>query len=254
MRHALDAHRLSARAYSVSALQKFAACPYQFLLSAIYRLEPRQEAVALEQLDPLTRGHMFHRVQAELMRELRRRRGLPVTPSTLSTALKALDATLDTGAEEYHDNLAPAIDRVWRDEVEAMRGDLRGWLQRVAEEEGAWEPIRAEFGFGIPAGGGRDPESVPDPVTLDGRWKLHGVVDLVERRRGADELRVTDHKTGANWTKPGMVVGGGEVLQPVLYALAVEAALKRPVTESRLFYCTAKGGFAERVVLLKEER
>ena len=253
LRHALDAHRLSARAYSVSALQKFAVCPYQFLLSAIYRLEPRQEAVALEQLDPLTRGHMFHRVQAELMRELRRRQGLPVTPSTLSTARKALDVTLDAVAEEYHDDLAPAIDRVWRDEVEAMRGDLRGWLQRVAEEEGAWEPIRAEFGFGIPAGGGRDPESVADPVTLDGRWKLHGVVDLVERRRDADELRVTDHKTGGNWTKPGMVVGGGEVLQPVLYALAVEAALKRPVTESRLFYCTAKGGFAERVVLLKEE-
>ena len=253
LRHALDAHRLSARAYSVSALQKFAVCPYQFLLSAIYRLEPRQEAVALEQLDPLTRGHMFHRVQAELMRELRRRQGLPVTPSTLSAARKALDATLDAVAEEYHDDLAPAIDRVWRDEVEAMRGDLRGWLQRVAEEEGAWEPIRAEFGFGIPAGGGRDPESVADPVTLDGRWKLHGVVDLVERRRDADELRVTDHKTGGNWTKPGMVVGGGEVLQPVLYALAVEAALKRPVTESRLFYCTAKGGFAERVVLLKEE-
>ena len=253
LRHALDAHRLSARAYSVSALQKFAACPYQFLLSAIYRLEPRQEAVALEQLDPLTRGHMFHRVQAELMRKLRRRQGLPVTLSTLSTAMKALDATLDAVAEEYHDDLAPAIDRVWRDEVEAMRGDLRGWLQRVAEEEGAWEPIRAEFGFGIPAGGGRDPESVADPVTLDGRWKLHGVVDLVERRRDADELRVTDHKTGGNWTKPGMVVGGGEVLQPVLYALAVEAALKRPVTESRLFYCTAKGGFAERVVPLKEE-
>ena len=253
LRHALDAHRLSARAYSVSALQKFAACPYQFLLSAIYRLEPRQEAVALEQLDPLTRGHMFHRVQAELMRELRRRQGLPVTPSTLSTALKALDATLDAVAEEYHDDLAPAIDRVWRDEVEAMRGDLRGWLHRVAEEEGAWEPIRAEFGFGIPAGGGRDPESVADPVTLDGRWKLHGVVDLVEQRRDADELRVTDHKTGGNWTKPGMVVGGGEVLQPVLYALAVEAALKRPVIESRLFYCTAKGSFAERVVPLKEE-
>ena len=253
LRHALDAHRLSARAYSVSALQKFAACPYQFLLSAIYRLQPRQEAVALEQLDPLTRGHMFHRVQAELMRELLRRQGLPVTLSTLSTALKALDATLDAVAEEYYANLAPAIDRVWRDEVEAMRGDLHGWLQRVADEEGAWEPIRAEFGFGIPAGAGRDPESVADPVTLDGRWKLHGAVDLVERRRDADELRVTDHKTGANWTKPGMVVGGGEVLQPVLYALAVEAALKRRVTESRLFYCTAKGGFAERVVLLKEE-
>ena len=29
---------------------------------------------------------------------------------------------------------------------------------------------------------------------------------------------MTDHKTGADRTQPGLVVGGGEVLQPVLYA------------------------------------
>ena len=37
------AQRLGARPYSVSALQKFATCPYQFVLSAIYRLEPNDD-------------------------------------------------------------------------------------------------------------------------------------------------------------------------------------------------------------------
>ena len=50
-----------------------------------------------------------------------------------------------------------------------------------------------------------------------------------------------------------MVVGGGEALQPVLYGLAVEVALRQPVAEARLSYCTAKGGFTDRVVPLKEE-
>jgi hypothetical protein len=36
----LEQHRLTARPYSLSALQRYAACPYQFLLSAIYRLAP----------------------------------------------------------------------------------------------------------------------------------------------------------------------------------------------------------------------
>ena len=36
-------HRLGARTYSLSALQRFAACPYQFLLSAIYRLRAAEE-------------------------------------------------------------------------------------------------------------------------------------------------------------------------------------------------------------------
>ena len=35
---ALDAQRLAARPYSLTALQRFATCPYQFLLAAIYRL------------------------------------------------------------------------------------------------------------------------------------------------------------------------------------------------------------------------
>src|SRR5206468_7304050 len=35
----LQAQRLGARPYSLSALQKYTSCPYQFLLSAIYRLE-----------------------------------------------------------------------------------------------------------------------------------------------------------------------------------------------------------------------
>jgi CRISPR/Cas system-associated exonuclease Cas4 (RecB family) len=63
---------------------------------------------------------------------------------------------------------------------------------------------------------------------------------------------VTDHKTGKVRAKPGVIVGGGEVLQPVLYGMAVEQALGRPVTASRLSYCTAAGNFTERSVAVDE--
>jgi ATP-dependent helicase/nuclease subunit B len=46
------------------------------------------------------------------------------------------------------------------------------------------------------------------------------------------------------------VVGQGEYLQPVVYGLAVEAGLKRTVSDGRFFYCTADGGFNERSVPL----
>jgi len=51
-RSLLDSQRLGERAYSLSALQKFSACPYQFLLSAIYRLQPAEEPEPLQRLDP----------------------------------------------------------------------------------------------------------------------------------------------------------------------------------------------------------
>ena len=244
----LLASRPNARSYSVSALQRFAACPYQFYLSAICRLAPREEIAPLERLDPLTRGSLFHEVQAECLRALQQAGGLPVTAETAAAARDVLDQTLDRVARAYHEALAPAIRRVWDDEVESLRVDLRTWLDKSVEGQAQWEPYAFELAFGLPAGPGRDARSIREEVTLDGGWRLRGIVDLVERRRGAPGFRVTDHKTGLNRTAAGLVVGKGEALQPVLYGLAVERIFGDPVAESRLEYCTRAGEFSERVV------
>jgi CRISPR/Cas system-associated exonuclease Cas4 (RecB family) len=64
---------------------------------------------------------------------------------------------------------------------------------------------------------------------------------------------VTDHKTGKARAGSGVIVGGGKVLQPVFYALACEKILGQPVASGRLYYCTADGGYTERVVPLDAE-
>ena len=258
---ALREHRLRARPYSVSALQKFATCPYQFLLSAIHRLEPREQIAPLEEMDPLTRGHMFHRTQAEFMRRLQSHdggSGLPISSSNLEPALVALDETLEEVARQYREELSPAIKRVWDDAVKTLQTDLRAWLHDLAETSGElplWRPIHFEFGFGFPPDNERDPASLAEPVILPDGYRLHGIVDLIEQRMAPGqegELRITDHKTGTNRTKENLIVGGGEVLQPVLYGMAVQAALGRPVSEARLYFCTPEGEFAERALQMDE--
>jgi ATP-dependent helicase/DNAse subunit B len=246
----LAAQRLGARPYSLSALQKFSSCPYQFLLSAIYRLEPAEEPEPLQKLDPLTRGAMFHEVQAEFFRELHRAGLLPVSEHLLPDALARLDAIVARVAAKYHEQLAPAIDRVWRDEIADIARDLRVWARRLPDA-GDWIPEYFEFSFGL-HDDGRDPRSAPDPVLVDGRFLLRGSVDLIERRRDGSALRVTDHKTGRNRTTWKTVIGGGSTLQPVLYSMVVEQALAMPVTSGRLFYCTAPGAFAEHEIPLNE--
>jgi ATP-dependent helicase/nuclease subunit B len=245
----LERHRLQARPFSVSGLERFAACPYRFLLSEIYRLEPREEPAPLAQLDPLTKGRLFHRIQAQLQRALQDRGLLPVRAAELPSALELLDRIVDSSARQAYEDLAPAIDRVWQDGIESMRADLRIWLRKVAEQDG-WVPVHFEFGFGFPPNEERDAASRSDPVVLAGGSKLHGVVDLIERSEDESRWRITDHKTGKDHTRKGLVVGKGEYLQPVFYALAVEAALERTVIEGRLFYCTTAGGFSERSIPL----
>jgi CRISPR/Cas system-associated exonuclease Cas4 (RecB family) len=91
-------------------------------------------------------------------------------------------------------------------------------------------------------------------VTLPDGYRLRGIVDVVERRRGAMDLRVTDYKTGRDYMRrSNLVVGGGEMLQPIFYGLAVEQILGARAVESRLFYCTRAGGFSERLVPLSPD-
>ena len=247
---ALAANRLAARPYSLSALQRFATCPYQFLLATIYRLEPWDEPEPLVRMDPLTRGSLFHRVQADFYRLMRSRNALPVARSALPDAVKTVDAVLDRVAAEYEETLAPAIERVWRDEIGELRRDLGIWVQKLADDQ-VWQPEYFEFSFGL-KDEGRDPRSVPDPIVIDGRFTLHGAVDLIEHRTDLDVLRVTDHKTGKNRSTPDLIVGGGAMLQPVLYSVAVEQALGKKVVEGRLYYATTVGGFADKPIPIND--
>jgi ATP-dependent helicase/nuclease subunit B len=76
-------------------------------------------------MDPLTKGGLFHRIQAELQRELKDEGLLPMKAAQLPQALKMLDRTVKRVADEAYEELAPAIDRVWLDAIEAIRSDLR---------------------------------------------------------------------------------------------------------------------------------
>ncbi len=236
------------RPYSVTALQKFATCPYQFFLSAIHRLQPREEAVQLVQMDPLTRGSLIHEIQFETLRAMKRQELLPLSEELESAALSVLDETVDEVAQRYEDNLAPAIDRVWSDEVASIRGDLRIWMSHLVEDAYSWTPVHFELAFGLQNRKGHDSESRRDPIEVSGGWKLRGAIDLVEASVEGNRYRVTDHKTGRDLSREIVYIGGGEILQPVFYSLAVEAMLGAPVHHARLSFCTSKGGFAEHSV------
>ncbi|MCB9731649.1 MAG: PD-(D/E)XK nuclease family protein [Deltaproteobacteria bacterium] len=256
-RDALARHQLAARAFSPTALQHFADCPYRFYLQAIVGLRPVEDPVAIERLDPMHRGKLVHAVQYELMTRARAA-GQDLTDRAALAA--ELDALIDEVAASYEAKLAPAIPSVWADELERVRADLRGWLTRLLADRG-WAPWRFELGFGLPVREGMDPESVTEPVALACGLRLRGAIDLVERAApppGSDpadpppeRLRATDYKTGRARGREGMVIDGGRLLQPVLYALVLEALTPGAAVDGgRLFYCTAKEDFHIRAIPL----
>jgi ATP-dependent helicase/nuclease subunit B len=242
---ALAAQRLGARPYSLTALQRYSACPYQFLMAAVYRLAPLEAPAPLQKMDPLTRGDLFHQMQAGALRQLQADGLLPLSLDNLPAAQQRLMAAIREVHDREYDRLNPAIDRVWKDEIDGMTQDLRLWLEKLAEEGAEWTPERFEFAFGLSEMEGRDAHSTPEPALIDGRFKLRGSIDMIERHRKTNFLRVTDHKTGKNRTQEGKtVVDGGRVLQPVIYGLALKSLFPDDtVFSGRLFYCTTAGGF-----------
>ena len=248
-RAVLATQRLAARAYSPSSLQHFAACPYRFLLHAIHQLRPREEKVALEQMDPLTRGALFHETQFELFRELQAAQLLPIRPRDKSRILEIADGVLDRVAAKNEENLAPAIPRVWRSEIEDLRTDLRGWIDHVAAADDGWLPVHFEFSFGLGPGSeadaARDPQSTRAQAVLDSGVRLRGAIDLIEKHPTRGTLRITDHKTGKPPLELPKYVAGGALLQPLAYGMAAETVLGAAVEVSRLSYCTQRGGYQE---------
>ena len=249
-RQFLQSQRLGARPYSVSALQNYAYCPYRFLLSALYRLQPLEEPEPLERMDPLTKGSLFHEVLAEFFRALQQRQ-MAVAATSMDRVLELLDATLTRVAANYAELLAPAVERVWQDEVAGIRTDLHIWARELAQTTD-WEPWLFEFAFGLPDLPGHDLNSRREPVTIDGRFLLRGAIDLIERKPGTKIFRVTDYKTSRNRSERGSIIGHGQQLQPVLYSLVVEAATEGTVETARFSYCTTAGNFTEHNVPINE--
>jgi len=222
-------------------------------LHAVFQLRPREHPARLEQMDPLTRGALFHSAQFELFRALADANLLPISPEHLPAALDLADQVLDRVAARYEDQLAPAIPRVWKSEIENLRTDLRGWLQHVAATESDWLPAHFEFGFGLAPDPDRDPASTADEALILDHVRLRGSIDLIERHATRNALRITDHKAGKAPQNRPQYVGGGAMLQPLLYALAAETLLGEAVESGRLFYCTQRGDFSAFDIPLQNE-
>jgi ATP-dependent helicase/nuclease subunit B len=252
----LAAHRVAARAYSATALESLAACPYRFFLRAVLRLSPQETAEPLDEIDPMQRGSIFHEAQFRTLTALRDGGLLPLASTTLPEARALLDREFEAMRVELADELVPSIPRVFEDELDAILGDLREWLARAAAD-GEWVPAHFELAVGSPPGAHHDPASKAEPLPLSCGVQLRGSIDLVERRATDAVLRATDHKTGSSYAfdraPAKVVVRGGKTLQPALYAMALEALFPGAKVEGgRLYFCTPKARYASHAVALDE--
>jgi len=248
LREYLTEHR-----HSPSALEQLAVCPYRFYLRSVVRVAGPDREASVAALDARERGVLFHQLLHETLTQL------SVSDAPRALDVHAAEAVLDNVLSQLRAERSardPQRARLVELELRSLRADLEGFLHDQARSGGEWLPRASELRFGEAPGAAS--------VTVAG-LPLSGAIDLVEQSAapGAPEtpqLRATDFKTGGKHDAlerkrngPRSITAGGLVLQPLLYALALEQIFpEAQVRAGRLYYCTRKEQYESYVVELNE--
>lgn len=245
---------LAERAWSPTALETLANCPFAYLLRLL-RLD-RDETEG-DDYSAMERGQLFHAWIERIHGQLLATERLPLDPDGVDDAIAILDRVV--AAEEARLARLPRRKRLpRRATLHSLRDDVAILLSREAHlppaERGT--PIRIEMAFGPPdedAWDGDGPPPAPPAIPLPdgGRLPLRGKIDRVDRLPDG-RLEVIDYKTGQARVRNGKIRhredGRTELhLQLPLYLQAARAALGTAPARAAYWFAQTNHDF-ERVV------
>lgn len=211
---ALESNSLASLAqtevFSVTELEQYLRCPYLWFHSRSVR--PREID---RQIDARTRGSLVHELLSAFYDRFAELGHARVLPDNVEQAEAIFDAVAEgvLGSNEHLKGLSLS-------EALSVRGARRLALATVTADAGFmpdYRPVAHEMRFGM--------DSAP-AVTIDGVG-LRGSVDRVDS--GPQGLVVIDYKSGGSQVCAWSKFEAEGLLQPALYALAVERLLGREV-------------------------
>ncbi len=199
------------RILSAGALESYGDCPVRWLIER--ELQP---AKLEPDPDPLVRGAYMHNLIEQVLRRL----GDPVTRETLPRALEILDEVLD---REPHAIAVGSGEAIRAAVKQGVRADLRRYLAHEARDGLDWPPYGLELRFGFDETDDDRP-SLP-PLELADDVRVRGIVDRVDADAHGHAV-VRDYKSGG--TRPeyqGARWALDRQLQVALYMLVVRELL-----------------------------
>jgi ATP-dependent helicase/nuclease subunit B len=236
------------RTYSPTALETYAKCPQQFLMSDVLHVRSIEEPERTVRIDSLRRGNLFHRILERFHREWS-----GSDPAALDadaeTRMRGIaeaecDAAADRGETGY-----PAM---WAADRTEVVEDCRRWLgiERDDPETRALPISACEARFGPPRPGEtNDGLSQDEPLEVDLGGRTLRVAGRIDRMTWAGSpvkrFQVLDYKTGRVRDEKPAQLQGGRMLQLPLYVLAGAQLLGvDPTTgDAAYVYPTRRGGF-----------
>ena len=210
---------------SPTALERYAVCPFRFLLERVYGLEALEEPDRILLIDARDRGEIVHAALEAAFRRLAEEGAFPLTPERLPEARVALEAAFADVCADAERRGVTGLPALWAGERARLREELLSAVEAEAEDPAGWRPALFEVAFGMDW---REDSIAPLVYRLaDGTaLALRGRIDRIDVSADGRRARVLDYKTGrARSPKAPDRLVKGRALQLPVYRLAVESLL-----------------------------
>ena len=228
------------RTYSVTELETYAKCPFQYFVNNVLRFRVEEDETE-DELSSLDKGSLLHKVLFIFYYNRREREDPPLgqcNDADFKEAIQQLDEILENASEERRGQRKETPigenNLFWDTDIAKLRVALRKWLEAERTYDVPVLPRYFEVGFG-PEGKPRDPElrrdpelSCTTPISI-GDVQMTGKIDRIDIGNGA--FNIIDYKTGGSTIRMPEILSGRSLQLPIYLQIAKKLLDDRGITE-----------------------
>ena len=207
--------------YSVTDLEVYAKCPFQYFVAKVLKSEGKEENVE-DEPSSLEKGDLAHKILCAFYMERRERKDLPIKQCSdvvFEQAKQQLDAVLNREAEEKRNERKEISENnlFWKIEIEKLQTALHKWLEAERAYDLHVMPRFFEASFG-PANQPGDPKlSCSEPIPI-GDVLMKGKIDRIDVGEGV--FNIIDYKTGSSTIRIRDILEGRSLQLPIYLQIA----------------------------------
>ena len=211
------------RTYSVTELETYAKCPFQYFTSQVLNVRVDEDEVE-DELSSLEKGKLLHNVLFRFYNNRREQQSPPIgqcSDNDFEEAKRQLDTVLENASEEYrHQRTEPPIAKdnlFWGTDVGKLRVALHKWLEAECTYDLPVIPHFFEVNFGQSGEPADSRLSSKEPICV-GDVRMKGKIDRIDIDNGT--FSVVDYKTGSSTIRMPEILNGRSLQLPIYLQIA----------------------------------
>lgn len=240
------------RVWSPTALERYATCPFRYLLGDVLRLSELDRPDEHETIDPRERGTLIHEILRQFIDAMPQRTS-PNQPWSPDER-QAIHDIADSECAAVAKSGGTGRPLTWKLERRRLHRELDVVLDTDEDVRSTLGlvPSALELAFGFAGNGPQQTSadliaaSAPLQLSIDGHGTVtfRGTIDRVDMAIDRSRVAIWDYKTGASTAHGDLTkdpVSGGTQLQPALYGLAARRLGQSVPVDAGYWYTRRRG-------------